>query len=193
MVAVPGADFQNTSPPTVALLALIVSQIGLALLLAGPVRRWLDRPRAWAGVIAANAVVMTVFLWHMVPVVVAALALYATGVMPATEPGSWQWFALRPVWIAACAVVLAVLLVLFARVERPRVRLRSTPLGRWAYGRGGDLAVVAGVALIAAGILQLTVEGFQGAGPGGTPLLALATYGLGLALLALGRRTADAS
>jgi hypothetical protein len=192
MVAVPGADLQNTSPPTVALLALIVAQIGLALLIAEPVRRWLDRPRVWTGVIAVNAVIMTVFLWHMVPVVVAALALHATGLVPTSDAGSWQWFALRPVWIGACAIVLAALIAVFARFERPDRRDRLAPRSRWVRGRGGDGAVVAGVVLIVAGILQLTVEGFQGAGPAGTPLLALITYAVGLGLLAQGRRGVDA-
>jgi tetratricopeptide (TPR) repeat protein len=41
MVGVPGTEVQNTSPPTVALLALAVAHTGLVLLLAGPLRRWL--------------------------------------------------------------------------------------------------------------------------------------------------------
>ena len=106
MVGVPGAEVQNTSPPTVALLALAVAHTGLVLLLAGPLRRWLVRRRVWMAVIAVNGVIMTLYLWHMVPVLVVALALYPTGVMPQPEIGSASWFAWRPVWVVACGLLL---------------------------------------------------------------------------------------
>jgi hypothetical protein len=132
MVGVPGAEVQNTSPPTVALLALAVAQTGLVLLLAGPLRRWLRR-RAWMPVIAVNGVIMTLHLWHMVPVLVVALALYPTGVMPQPEIGSTSWFAWRPVWVAACGLLLVVLVAVFARFERPRGRASTATLPHaWA-------------------------------------------------------------
>lgn len=67
-----GAGLQNIAPPTLALLALAAGQTGLVLLLHGPVERWLTRPRLWTAVVAVNAVVLTVYLWHMVSVVIGA-------------------------------------------------------------------------------------------------------------------------
>ncbi|MEU8542236.1 acyltransferase [Streptomyces sp. NPDC048717] len=196
MVGVPGAELQNTSPPTIALLSLAVAQTGLALLLAEPSRAWLRRERVWMTVIAVNAGIMTLFLWHMVPVLVAALALYPTGIMPRPEVGSASWFAWRPVWVAICALLLTGFVTVFVRFERPR-RKRATgtrtatsaaprSAGRMAPGAGGTagrLAValtLVGTAASSVGIIRLTIGGFQGAGPAGIPLAALLIYLAGL-------------
>jgi hypothetical protein len=183
---------QNTSPPTVALLALAVAHTGLVLLLAGPLRRWLHRGRVWMAVIAVNGVIMTLYLWHMVPVLVVALALYPTGVMPQPEIGSASWFAWRPVWVAACGLLLGVLVAVFARFERPRGRASTaTPPAVPAAERGATRPVVlvlVGTAATCAGIIQLTVGGFQGAGPAGVPWAALLTYLVGLVAFWAARR-----
>ncbi|MEP6695538.1 MAG: hypothetical protein ABJA34_01530 [Pseudonocardiales bacterium] len=47
--------------PTVALLAHAVWLVGLALLILGPLTRWLQRARVWAAVVA-KGVVLTVIL-----------------------------------------------------------------------------------------------------------------------------------
>jgi hypothetical protein len=192
MVGVPGAEVQNTSPPTVALLALAVAHTGLVLLLAGPLRRWLHRGRVWMAVIAVNGVIMTLYLWHMVPVLVVALALYPTGVMPQPEIGSASWFAWRPVWVAACGLLLGVLVAVFARFERPRGRASTATLPAVpAAERGATRPVVlvlVGTAATCAGIIQLTVGGFQGAGPAGVPWAALLTYLVGLVAFWAARR-----
>lgn len=191
MVGVPGAEVQNTSPPTVALLALAVAHTGLVLLLAGPLRRWLRRRRVWMAVIAVNGVIMTLYLWHMVPVLVVALALYPTGVMPQPEIGSASWFAWRPVWVAACGLLLGVLVAVFARFERPRAR--AVPAAERGATRGAVVLVLVGTAATCAGIIQLTVGGFQGAGPAGVPLAALITYLAGLVAFWAARRLAPTS
>jgi hypothetical protein len=58
------------------------------------------RPRPWRLVRRLNAMVMTVYLWHFVPVIVIAVAFYPTGVMPQPAIGSAQWWELRPAWSA---------------------------------------------------------------------------------------------
>ncbi|MCL2595796.1 MAG: acyltransferase family protein, partial [Promicromonosporaceae bacterium] len=45
MVSVPGAEIQNSGPPSLALVALATAQIGLAVLVSGPAERWLARSR----------------------------------------------------------------------------------------------------------------------------------------------------
>ncbi|MBI0294626.1 acyltransferase [Streptomyces sp. PRKS01-29] len=196
MVGVPGAAVQNTSPPTVALLALSVAQTGLGLLLAGPLRPRLSRRRVWMVVIAVNGGIMTLFLWHMVPVLVAALALYPTGVMPQPEVGSGNWFAWRPVWVAVCALFLAVLVAVFAPFERSRRRepkdtrsvLRPGPVAGVGGARLAVALVLVGTAVTCAGIFRLTVGGFQGSGPAGIPLAGLVMYIAGLLAFWAARR-----
>jgi len=180
MVGVPGAALQNTGPPSLALLALSLAQIGIALLLRRPLSAWLQRPRAWLAVVAVNRVVMSLYLWHMVPVVLAALALYATGLLPAPQAGSAAWFAQRPLWIAVLAVLLALIVALVARFDRP-ARPAAPTLGR----RSAALAV-AGCAAACAGIAALNLGGgFSGGGPAGVPVTGLGAYLTGLVLLQL--------
>lgn len=183
--AVPPPDLSNSDPPTLALLALGAAQAGLALLLRPAVEPWLQRPRPWGAVVAVNGVVLTVFLWHMVPVVVAGAGLMATGVFPQPEVGSGAWFALRVPWLLVLAVLLAVLVAAFARVESATLRpARGTPSG---------VLVGAGVVACVAGLAGIGVTGAEGVVPavGGLPLAELAVFGAGLtAVRGSGRRRA---
>ena len=52
----------NVQPPSIVLLALAVWQCGAMLLFEDAGNRWLQRPRAWRSVIAANSMVMTFYL-----------------------------------------------------------------------------------------------------------------------------------
>ncbi len=70
--AVPGqsdpgdrADPSNTDPPSAAMLAWAVAQVGLCLLAAPAVRRLLDRERVWRAVRPVGGASMTLYLWHM--------------------------------------------------------------------------------------------------------------------------------
>ena len=165
----------NTTPPSLALVAATLLQVGAALGLRRPVDRLLARPRVWAGVVAANTVAMTVYLWHLSALVLVSVVLLGSGWFPQPEAGTAAWWAWRPAWLAALAVALVPLVAVFAPVERAG-RSRRT-------GRPGTLATAAtavGAALAAAGMAVLAVEGFTVAGlPLGLPLV-------GLGLLALG-------
>lgn len=177
MVNVPGTELHNTSPPTLALLALGLGQAGAVLLLAPRLARLAGRPAVWTAVVAVNLTAMSLFLWHLVPVVVVAPLLALVGLLPSAEPGSAAWLATRPLWVAVLAVVLAALVAAVARAERPR------PLPAARPAPGGRLLSAAGVLAVAAGLVQLTVGGLVGDGPAGLPLLALACYAAGLLLL----------
>ncbi|MDQ4028901.1 MAG: acyltransferase, partial [Actinomycetota bacterium] len=98
MVNVPGAELQPTAPPGLSILALAAFQAGVVLALRHPAERWLVRPRPRAIVARLGDGVMTLFLWHLVPVVFGAAILYATGLIPRAEIGSGSWLALRVVW-----------------------------------------------------------------------------------------------
>jgi peptidoglycan/LPS O-acetylase OafA/YrhL len=181
MVAVPDAPVQNTSPPSMTLLALAIAQTGVILCLRGQAKDWLRRPRVWSAVVAVNAVVLTIFLWHFVPVVIAGPALYLTGVMPQPAIGSPAWFALRVVWVIVLGLLLVPLVATLGRFERPPARTAAA-----REGGGGRLATMlgaAGVPAVCLGLFVLTDAGFAGAGPAGLPLGGLLLYGTGIALL----------
>lgn len=182
MINVPGAAVQNTAPPTIALAALAVAQTGLLLLGRRPVERWLQRPRVWTAVVGGNAVVMTVFLWHVVPVLVAAPLLHLTGLFPEPPAGSAAWLALRVPWILVLAVVLLALVAVVGRFEQPPSALRiERGAGRTRRARA---LAAAGVVAATTGIMLLTDRGlFAPGGPVGLPLAALGLYTAGIVSL----------
>jgi hypothetical protein len=142
----------NTLPPSVALFALGVWQCGAMLLLEDPANRWLRRPRAWLGVVVANSIIMTTYLWNMSAVVLAAVLLFPTGIAPQPAPATAAWWLLRPAWILVCAICLVPFVYAFRWAERP------TPMsGRRS---SGWLLPLVGTAATAGGFAILTTHAF---------------------------------
>ncbi|WP_440072027.1 acyltransferase family protein [Streptosporangium sp. OZ121] len=185
MVGFGGEEIRNTSPPTLALLALAVTQTGIALWTRDQGNRWLRRPGPWTVVVAINLVIMTLFLWHMTAVVIGVLLLYGTAVMPDATPGSALWLLLRVPWLACLALVLALLVAVFGRFEQrtgPRADLVGTVKGVWPTA-----LTIAGVGAVLAGLLALALAGLGYHGPVGLPVRVLVAYFGGVALLGLVR------
>jgi hypothetical protein len=158
MVGLPGEPVSNMSPPTLAMVAHATWLTGLVLLLRGAVTRWLRRPRVWATVVAANGLAMTAFLWHLTAMFAAIAATVAAGIaLPAA--GSAGWWLLRPVWVAALALLTAALVAAFRRADRPRPA-RTRPAVRARRRRA--LVAAAGAALCVAGVLGFSAVGFGG-------------------------------
>lgn len=107
----------NMTPPTVCIPVLTVWLIGLAMYLRDPVNRWLTQMRPWIAVIAANSMIMTLFLWHLTAFAIVFLLLYPFGLWRFPD-GSLYWWLMRPVWIILSALVLSVLVGIFSRFER---------------------------------------------------------------------------
>ncbi|HUD37229.1 MAG TPA: acyltransferase [Streptosporangiaceae bacterium] len=174
MIGVSSERVQNANPPSVALCAFAAAQTGLLLAVEGAGQRLLARTRAWRLVSRLNETTMTVYLWHMLPVVLVAVIIYPAGLMPQPGVGSWQWWALRPAWIALLGLVLVPLVVLVRRLE---LALDRTARVGWrgirrqsAVGGGRWLPwlVAAGVGADVFALIKITLTGFA---PGGTPSL----------------------
>lgn len=172
----------NTNPPTLALMALATTQVGVVLALRPAVNRWLRRARPWIVVVAANSVILTVFLWHMSAAAVAAVVLYPTGVMEQPPVDSVDWIFGRFPWVAACALVLAGLVVIFAPIERRRSEPRPVASGRWQIA-----TIVLGCAAVLAGLMWVAVAGDGDYGPTGLPVGSIAFYLTGAVLLRVAR------
>ncbi|SDJ95071.1 Acyltransferase family protein [Nonomuraea maritima] len=168
MIGLPGAEVSNMAPPTLAVLAVGLGQVGLAVLL----RPWLlklssGRVLAWAG-----PRIMTAYLWHMPALfAVTGVVVVLLGV-DTPAPGSAGWFAGWPVWLGLLCLVMWPLLKCFARFETPP----ALPYG--TAGVGGTLAAAG---LVGGGVLTLTVGGFA---PGTGPFLAVLALVGGLLLTA---------
>ncbi|QSB13073.1 acyltransferase [Natronosporangium hydrolyticum] len=201
MVTVPGELMQNSSPPTLAMVALAATQLGLILLLRNPSERWLQRPRVWTVVVAVNAVILTVFLWHMSAVVFASVGLHALGLLPTPPVDSTAWLWWQLPWLLILALVLAGLVLAFGRVEARAMpsakaaesgppRLLPTPVADAVAGTPGRLLVitVVGYAATLGGLLGIAMaelgdyDGFFG-----LPTGALLGYLAGAGVLRLAR------
>ncbi|MGH2773420.1 MAG: acyltransferase family protein [Actinomycetota bacterium] len=108
----------NAFPPTLCLLAMGFWSIGLVLLARPTLTRWLERPGPWKATIFINGIIMTLFLWHMTAFLVAVLMLWPLGFGRQTDTvASWWWE--RPLWLGVPAAILAGIVLLLGRFERP--------------------------------------------------------------------------
>jgi fucose 4-O-acetylase-like acetyltransferase len=185
MVGVPGARIQNASPPSAALLAFGLAQVGVVLLAAPSVSAWLERParRPLRGLIQrANAMTMPVYLWHMVPVVLVTVVAYPNHWLAQPAIGSRAWWVQRIPWVAALTLVLAAVLALVVltaqllRAGRPR---RQELSQRGTIGRTAMLGL--GVAISAATLGRLAVWGF--APNGSLDTITVGCFAVGLLLV----------
>ncbi|MGW6256678.1 acyltransferase family protein [Streptomyces sp. NPDC055085] len=149
LILVTGQDPSNTNPPSAAMLAWVVAQTGLCLVAAPAVRRLLARERVWRAVGPVGGASMTLYLWHMLPVLVVAAAFYLTGLAPEPALGSAAWWALRVPWLLLLGAVLAGVVVALRPLERgltllhERTRPSAAPDRPWLLWPGLAVTVLA--------------------------------------------------
>ncbi|MFM5886578.1 MAG: acyltransferase family protein [Novosphingobium sp.] len=118
MIGVPGSELSNSMPPTLALLALGLTQTGIALLLEPAARRWLQRARVWTAVVLVNGMIMTIYLWHLTAFVLVMVAAWLAGGLGLhVTPGSGAWWLARPLWFAVYVLALLPMIARFSRYE----------------------------------------------------------------------------
>ena len=173
MIGLPEDPISTTTPPKVTLIALAIMQGGLLLAAQTPTRRWLNGRIVWAATVAVNGSIMTLFIWHLTATVLVVFVAYlAGGFGLRLQPGSADWWWSRFPWLAANAIALVPLVVVFGRFERPR-ETEGPPAPAWRYVVGA-LLTVAGLALLAAW------------GVGGYGSFGLNVWGLALTLMGIG-------
>jgi len=159
MVGMPGERMSNMAPPTVCIVALTALLTGLVVLARPLVTRWLARPRVWTSVVALNGVIMTVFLWHLTALLLAVFLLLPRGLFPQPAVGTGAWWLTRPLWFAVLLALLGGLVAIFGRLERPApVPYAPSPTRTPAALQA---SAVAGVALVAVGVLGLALVGLS--------------------------------
>ncbi|MBQ1030523.1 acyltransferase [Micromonospora sp. C97] len=137
-VGVPGAGVSNLNPPSLLVVALAVTQVGLGLLARPALRRLLARPLPGRAVTEVNRFAVRIYLWHQ-PVLVAVTALTARGglALPGlhTVPDDSGWVLARCCWLP----LLAGVLVTVVRVGQPgSPRRRGVRAGdQWRRRPGG--------------------------------------------------------
>ncbi|NNE87478.1 MAG: acyltransferase [Silicimonas sp.] len=153
MVSVPGEEVSNTLPPTVAMLAVGMMQVGVVLLLEGPAKRWLESARPWSWVIVINQMIMSIYLWHMTAMI-AVVGLIVTlmgGFGLSVEPGTGFWWAMRPIWVAIYAAALVPFVLIFMSFESAsRAKGDAVP---------GPAQSMVGALLTCSGLVMMALDG----------------------------------
>ena len=195
MIGVPGQTIDNTTPPTVALLAFGCAQAGTAMTLAPALNRALRAGLFRRVLPIANNNVMALYLWHMIPVVIVAVVGYPAGLLPQPTEGTADWWLARLEWVVVLGVVTAVELVLLWWGRR----LFAAPLPTFGIplpDRWGEPVMLAGAAMAAYGLAFVAAEGF--APYGHYPWVTALIFAVGVILVALrptkvSRRSVDAA
>jgi peptidoglycan/LPS O-acetylase OafA/YrhL len=150
----------NLNPPTFALVLLGAAQLALFELVRPALRRLESIRPVLAAVNVVNARAMTIYLWHMLVLIVLAGILLVSG-MRLPQPLTPDWWLTRPVWLAAVGVGVALVVALAGRVELGRSR---TPGTGTAGTPGGAARAYASAAAGAGGVLVILLSGFALAG-----------------------------
>lgn len=116
MVGVPGEERWNTNPPSLAIVMVTAWLVGLALLARPVIMSWLEKPGPSWLIGSLNRVPLTMYLWHVTAVTVAASIIFPLG-FPRSETGTTEWWVFRPLWMATLIVILVVLVRVFRRFE----------------------------------------------------------------------------
>ncbi|MEL7158310.1 MAG: acyltransferase [Actinomycetota bacterium] len=146
MVNVAGLENSPTNPPTLSLLVFGLAYSLTAIAAAPAVSAAVAaRPRVWAGVVAANTVAMSVYLWHMTAAVIVAAAIHLTIGLPEVTVGSLGWWLWKLPTVGASVLVLVPIVAVVSGVER---RALLAPRRPW-NGGVASISVVAVVASIA--------------------------------------------
>lgn len=181
MIGVPGQTVDNTTPPSLALVAFACTQAGIAVALAPALNRVL-RPRGVQRLLSiANSNVMALYLWHMIPVVIVAIVGYPSGLLPQPPEGTAVWWLARLEWVVILSLVTVVELTLLwwlRRVFAAPLPMMGLPLTeRWA-----EPLMLGGAAMAAYALAFLAAEGF--APSGHYPWVTALVFAIGLLLVA---------
>ncbi|MDJ0954212.1 MAG: acyltransferase family protein [Acidimicrobiia bacterium] len=128
VVGVPGERFSNMGPPTLAIVALTLLQVGLVLLARDWVMTKLDTSPAWQRTFRwVNGNSLPLYLLHTTGMALAIVVIFvATDYLPPAEPNA-EWWLTRPIWLIAPALATYPFLVLYARVTEPRDSREHSP------------------------------------------------------------------
>jgi succinate dehydrogenase hydrophobic anchor subunit len=190
MLGVPEQTVQNTSPPTVAMLAFASTQAAIVVALAPALNRAL-RAGLFRRVLAtANSNVMALYLWHMIPVVIVAIIGYPAGLLPQPVEGTAEWWLARLEWVVILTLVTAVEMVLLywgRRFFAAPLGMLGTPFtDRWT-----EPIMLAGAVMAAYGLEFIAADGF--APDGHFPWLLGLIFAVGVLLVALRPATVHAA
>lgn len=151
LVGLESQHLKNMTPPSLLLAGHAIMMCALAIAAAPAIAQWARRPRVWWATAIGNSGAMTLYLWHIPPLLATHLAFDYLG-FPRFDPAAPDFLVVSVLQVAIMAAAVAAAFV----VLRP---LENGPLPLWDGGRVarpgmrsaavGSLLCVAGAATLA--------------------------------------------
>ncbi|MBX7451049.1 acyltransferase [Mycolicibacterium sp. 3033] len=167
LVGLEGQQLKNMTPPSLLLAGHAIMMCALAIAAAPRIGRWARRPRVWWATAIGNSGAMTLYLWHIPPLLAVHLAFDYLG-YPRFDPAARSFLVVSVLQVAIMAAAVATAFV----VLRP---LENGPLPLWDGGRvarPGARSAAVGSLLCLAGAATLASVGW-GLKDLGLPLVAV--------------------
>jgi hypothetical protein len=155
LVGIETQQLKNMTPPSLLLAGHAIMMCAFAIAAAPAIARWAQRPRVWWLAAIGNSGAMTLYLWHIPPLLAMHLVFDYLG-HPRFDPSSPGFVVLSVVQLMIMGALVAVVFVTL----RP---LENNPLPLWDGGfvsRPGGRSAAVGVLLCVAGAATLTSVGW---------------------------------
>jgi hypothetical protein len=155
LVGIESQHLKNMTPPSLLLAGHAIMMCAFAIAASPAITRWAQRPRVWWLAAIGNSGAMTLYLWHIPPLLAIHLVFDYVG-HPRFDPAAPGFIALSVVQL----MIMGVLVALIFATLRP---LENRPLPLWDGGfvaRPGLRSAAAGALLCVAGAATLASVGW---------------------------------
>jgi hypothetical protein len=155
LVGIDSQHLKNMTPPSLLLAGHAIMMCAFVIGAAPAIGRWARRPRVWWLTAIANSGAMTLYLWHIPPLLAMHLVFDYLG-HPRFDPSAPGFVALSVLQLVLMAALVALVFVAL----RP---LENRPLPLWDGGhvaRPGRRSAAVGASLCLAGAATLASVGW---------------------------------
>lgn len=155
LVGIESQHLKNMTPPSLLLAGHAIMMCAFAIAAAPAIARWARRPRVWWLTAIGNSGAMTLYLWHLPPLLAMHLVFDYLG-YPRFDPSAPGFIALSVVQLLIMGAVVALAFVTL----RP---LENNPLPLWDGGfvpQRGPRSAATGALLCVAGAATLASVGW---------------------------------
>lgn len=155
MVHFPGLENSPTHPPSLALMLFGAAYSTTAIAVAPRISAWLARsPKAWAAVVSANAIAMSVYLWHFTAAIAATAIFHLAGWLPTAAVGTSAWWIQKLPLMAVSAIILVGIVARVARIEQQALLAPRTPWTGVSGAPAGQVSLLLGAAALSTSLKQ---------------------------------------
>lgn len=155
LVGIETQQLKNMFPPSLLLAGHAIMMCAFAIAAAPAINRWAQRPRVWWLTVLGNTGAMTLYLWHMPPLLLMHLAFNYLG-FDRFDPSDPDFLAISALQVVIMTAAVAALFVAL----RP---LENSPLAGWDGGSvagPGPRSAAVGTLLCLAGAATLASVGW---------------------------------